>query len=296
MASSKNRQNTKAPANASASSTTTEADVHSEHGTAGVSPAAVSPPGTSEPGGTNTRSEESGDAAGETSVELVKPQENAEPTPAIPVGAAPGENDPEAEASAFGINSTNTSEGGEAEEVGAGDPASPAAALVKSVFGRFGFTAEELASIDDGSETAEDIVGRELEALGYAMVRRVPGYTTLVSGTPFAHPSIATADLASTDEPAETLHGADIGQGNSRWVGWDDEFRRAYPLLSDAIATWRKTSDVSTPMLRVTSKEDGFRRGGVAHSKTPRDFNPGELMPDQIEAFLAEPMLTVEIV
>ncbi|MGO4196550.1 hypothetical protein AB4Z13_14400 [Rhizobium sp. YAF28] len=214
MASSKNRSNSKAPANASAPSTTTEADVHSEHDTADAGGVAVSPPGTSEPGGTNTRSEESGDAAGATSVDLVKPLEGAEPTQANPAEAAtPTVSSilPEAEASASGTNSTDTSEGTEAAEVGAGDMASPAAA---------------------------------------------PAWARLSK----------------------------------------DEFKVAYPLTFAFLSNIETDVASSASSLRVTSKGAGFRRGGMAHSATGTDFNPGELTPDLIEAFLAEPMLTVEIV
>jgi len=74
-----------------------------------------------------------------------------------------------------------------------------------------------------------------------------------------------------------------------------DEFKVAYPLTFAFLSNVDRDVASSASSLRVTSKVAGFRRGGMAHSAVGTDFNPGELTPDQIEAFLAEPMLTVEI-
>ncbi|UDF29832.1 UNVERIFIED_ORG: hypothetical protein LHK14_00470 [Roseateles sp. XES5] len=48
--------------------------------------------------------------------------------------------------------------------------------------------------------------------------------------------------------------------------------------------------------LIVTSKTNGFRRGGVVHSPSGTTFAPGDYTPEQLEAWLGEPELTVEIV
>ncbi len=250
MTSSKNRSRSTAPTNASAASTTTELDVHSEPGTADANSVAVSPPGTSEPGGTNSRSEESGDAAGETSVELVKPSEDMEPTQAIPAEAAtPAISGitPEVEASAFG---------------------------------RFNFTPEEQADIASGMTSAEEIIRNELALLGWSKV------------------DAAIGDLNNSPESDEA---AEIGVGDlanpvaaPAWgMMSKDEFKLAYPLT---FGFFEAVDPAVATAIRVTSKIDGFRRGGMAHSKAGDRFYPGELTPDQIEAFLAEPMLTVEIV
>lgn len=46
--------------------------------------------------------------------------------------------------------------------------------------------------------------------------------------------------------------------------------------------------------MRVTSKVEGFRRGGIVHSKVGRDFGPDELTPDQVDLIVNDPGLTVE--
>lgn len=47
--------------------------------------------------------------------------------------------------------------------------------------------------------------------------------------------------------------------------------------------------------IRVTSKVEGFRRAGIVHSKTGRDFGPDELTPDQVRLIANDPSLTVEL-
>ncbi|HXG29327.1 MAG TPA: HI1506-related protein [Nevskiales bacterium] len=47
-------------------------------------------------------------------------------------------------------------------------------------------------------------------------------------------------------------------------------------------------------VLRITSKRDGFRRGGIAHSTTPTDHPIDRFTKEQLAAIKTEPMLTVE--
>jgi len=49
-------------------------------------------------------------------------------------------------------------------------------------------------------------------------------------------------------------------------------------------------------MIRITSKQDGFRRCGIAHSKGPTEHKDETFTPDQIKALQEEPMLVIEIV
>jgi hypothetical protein len=46
--------------------------------------------------------------------------------------------------------------------------------------------------------------------------------------------------------------------------------------------------------LRITSKRDGFRRCGVAHSATPTEHPAGRFTEEEVERLKAEPMLIVE--
>ncbi len=79
---------------------------------------------------TDTTASGSGDAAGTVTTDLVKPQEATQPTTAIPVGADQGTSSPEAEASASGTISNDTSPSATAG--GAGDTASAAEGGISS--------------------------------------------------------------------------------------------------------------------------------------------------------------------
>jgi len=46
-------------------------------------------------------------------------------------------------------------------------------------------------------------------------------------------------------------------------------------------------------MIRITSKRDGFRRCGIAHSQTPTEYKDDQFTKEQLDALKAEPMLTV---
>lgn len=47
-------------------------------------------------------------------------------------------------------------------------------------------------------------------------------------------------------------------------------------------------------MIRITSKQDGFRRAGLAHPARPVDHPDKAFTKEQLAALEAEPMLTVE--
>ncbi len=49
-------------------------------------------------------------------------------------------------------------------------------------------------------------------------------------------------------------------------------------------------------MIRITSKQAGFRRCGVAHPTAPTDHADDAFTPAQLKQLQAEPMLLVEIV
>ena len=49
-------------------------------------------------------------------------------------------------------------------------------------------------------------------------------------------------------------------------------------------------------MIRIISKEDGFRRCGVAHSSTATEHADDAFTKKELEQLQAEPMLLVEIV
>lgn len=49
-------------------------------------------------------------------------------------------------------------------------------------------------------------------------------------------------------------------------------------------------------IIRITSKEEGFRRAGVAHAAKPVDHPADRFDEEQLKALQTEPMLSVEIV
>lgn len=49
-------------------------------------------------------------------------------------------------------------------------------------------------------------------------------------------------------------------------------------------------------MIRITSKVDGFRRCGVAHSKAATEYADDRFSKAELKELQGEPMLTVEIV
>lgn len=46
--------------------------------------------------------------------------------------------------------------------------------------------------------------------------------------------------------------------------------------------------------IRITSKKDGFRRAGMEHSSTPKEYPNDRFTPEQLAALKAESMLVVE--
>ena len=76
-----------------------------------------------------------------------------------------------------------------------------------------------------------------------------------------------------------------------------EDFERDFPLSHALLSSFTEIRSMENPpLVRVTSKRDGFRRAGIAHSSRPVDYHPSQLSPEQLEAILAEPLLTVEVV
>lgn len=76
------------------------------------------------------------------------------------------------------------------------------------------------------------------------------------------------------------------------------EFRAKFPRFSAELDAWKAEHGDELPAgLRIKSKVEGFRRGGIAHSKAAVD-HPIEAFksPEQLESIFAEPNLTVELI
>ncbi|WP_089083905.1 HI1506-related protein [Aquitalea magnusonii] len=48
-------------------------------------------------------------------------------------------------------------------------------------------------------------------------------------------------------------------------------------------------------MIRITARDDGFRRAGMAHSATPTEHPDETFTPEQLQELKAEPLLLVEV-
>lgn len=100
---------------------------------------------------------------------------------------------------------------------------------------------------------------------------------------------------------APQLIGVDLGRGvdvgaisfGDGLQARSDVHPRAYAFLA---ALLERDPSTALPVLFVTSRTNGFRRGGVAHSADGLTFLPGEYTAEQLEAFLSEPKLTVELI
>ncbi|TAU06571.1 hypothetical protein ELI55_17795 [Rhizobium ruizarguesonis] len=147
-------------------------------------------------GGTNTPASESGDAAGEASAELVKPQGDDQPTPAIPAEAATGQPNPEVEASASGDLSS-------------------AEAFLKQGMTPYGFEHDGvLLTVDEFTEIAATAVKEAIEARRAAMVERRS--FTLLSSVRLDNV------LVEGDVPLTEIQHAELLAAGAIDVEWED--------------------------------------------------------------------------
>lgn len=79
------------------------------------------------------------------------------------------------------------------------------------------------------------------------------------------------------------------------WNAFDTEekFKASYPRTFALISGHQ---EMTQPVLRITPKSPGFRRGGIAHPAGATDYPALSMSPIVIEALLDEPMLVIEIV
>ncbi|OJF90636.1 hypothetical protein AX761_23340 [Rhizobium sp. 58] len=76
-------------------------------------------------------------------------------------------------------------------------------------------------------------------------------------------------------------------------IGDEDSFSATHPLTFAMVSGHK---EMTQPILRITPKVAGFRRGGIAHPAGVTDYNSLSLSPSAVEAILSEPALVVEIV
>ena len=266
--------------------------------------AASGPSGLRAPDGINSTDTppSSGDAAGDASADPVKPQVNSDHTETVLVSAESQTLMPEAEASASGIMS-NASQG---EEGGAGANA-----------GSVGGEVAVALKVDDIGHLNETLalaaIGGKLLEVIVEVARKYPELQEWIGSDDPAgivrelvEENAVLKDIrrASADTSRDLQNIAQIalsetlGEHADRYASMTrEEFERDFPLSYALLSSFTEIRTMENPpLVRVTSERDGFRRAGIAHSSRPVDYRPWDISPEQLEAILAEPLLTVEVV
>lgn len=78
-------------------------------------------------------------------------------------------------------------------------------------------------------------------------------------------------------------------------IGTDSELADFCPHLTDALRSWAESNSELPKLLVITSKREGFRRGGIAHPRAETEHEFDRFDFDDIEQMLAEPVLTVRL-
>lgn len=92
------------------------------------------------------------------------------------------------------------------------------------------------------------------------------------------------------------LDEAELEAVDAELKGAQDAFRKIYPHFAAAIDAWQATNEGMPTVVRIRSKREGFRRGGMVHTKALREFAfDGFTSPDQLDVLFGEPVLTVEL-
>lgn len=262
---------------------------------------ASDPSGLRAPDGTHPANTpaSSGDAAGDASADLVKPQVNADHTGTIKATAANETPMPEVEASASGTiaNASQGDADGAGANAGSIQPDPALGALLDLVAASS--AAEVLHFFNLGKEfkaTLRKLVNEGLVPRNYLYVTTpLDAFIDLAEKqhlVPAASPSERFTDLdinAVADQ---------VGEHAERYASMTrEDFERDFPLSFALLSSLTETRTMENPpLVRITAKRDGFRRAGIVHSSKAVDFRPGELSPEQLEAILSEPLLTVEVV
>ena len=74
-----------------------------------------------------------------------------------------------------------------------------------------------------------------------------------------------------------------------------ENVRNTCPLLVAALEAWGAENETLPNSLIISSKREGFRRAGIAHTRAEVSHEIGVFTLDQIEQLLAEPVLKVRL-
>ncbi|MEL6921363.1 MAG: HI1506-related protein [Pseudomonadota bacterium] len=102
--------------------------------------------------------------------------------------------------------------------------------------------------------------------------------------------------MSDTQKPAEAATGAaTAGAADTGSAGTQPSAKPAKKAASTAKpAVKNAAAKPATGGVRITSKVDGFRRAGVAHSKAPTEYRAGAFDDAALKLLRGEPNLIVE--
>ncbi|MER8817177.1 HI1506-related protein [Mesorhizobium sp. M0965] len=162
--------------------------------------------------------------------------------------------------------------------------------------------------ISSSADTINSEAAKPVIADQHVAVNASPAADVALEVAPAA-PSLgaATGTISSIPPESDDQGGAGNTAGSAGsltvnasaiWLdGGEAEFRARFPCLSTAIDAWEASGAPALTAVRIRSKTDGFRRAGIAHSKTPVEHQlDGFRSPEPLEALFAEPNLVVEFI
>lgn len=100
-------------------------------------------------------------------------------------------------------------------------------------------------------------------------------------------------------ELQQAVNDLDLDRADKVLSALEEEFQAKFPRFFALVDSWQaENGRVQPKAVRVVSKVDGFRRGGIGHPKAPTDHPVGAFVgePEIIEAWLSEPNLTVKLI
>ncbi len=182
-----------------------------------------------------------------------------------------------------------------------------------------------------GDATGESLLMTSADGVEWEEIARENSEGTAASGSVLVDAAGAAGDPAVADQPAasaaepaaagaagtpsEDAPPSDQGAGDmppadvsgmplalrieaaaAQLDAQEASFRAAYPHFSAAIDALMARGGGEPRSLRIVSKVEGFRRGGVAHSKAPVEHPIGRFPLAQLEQIFAEPNLSAEFV
>lgn len=178
--------------------------------------------------------------------------------------------------------------GGTNTPASSGAAADPASAELVKPHGK-----DDTSTPANGAEATNSQPAPEAEAAAPGGNAPNPADASQGAGEPGADNPAGSGDTP-------VLFGVDLAQGadvGAISVGDFSALSDHYPLTYAFFSSWAENEPETMPTaLVVKSRTDGFRRGGIAHSVAGLSLLPGEFTPEQLEAFLGEPELTVKIV